>query len=85
MTWEQYLLGPQAPWVPAVSWVDWTRLGVTYLLFVVAVAIIVWTVVTIFREDRRRTADREDRMQRFLDMLAEIRALLAVWSVRPRV
>ena len=84
MTLERYFVGPHAPWVPAVSWVDWTRLGVTYLLFAVAVAVIVWTVVAILREDNRRTAEREYRLQRFLNILADIRALLAVWAVRPR-
>ena len=85
MTWEQLLFGPQAPWVQAVSWIDWTRLSVTYLLVAVGFAIIVWTVITILLEDRRRAAERENRMQRFLNILADIRALLAVWAVRPRV
>ena len=45
---------------------------------------VIWMFVIAHRDERERTAQREAQVQRFVDMLARIRAYLSVWSVRPR-
>jgi hypothetical protein len=65
---------------------EWVQLGVSYALFAVATAVAIW----LLRESIRRAgvhagavAERDAGLQRMLCLLADIRAMLVVRTVRP--
>jgi Flp pilus assembly protein TadB len=53
-----------------------------FLLLVFYFSVLVSPVILRLREDHRRQAQRETQLEAFLDMLARIRALLAVRNTR---
>ena len=59
-----------------------SNLWVGFLMVVVSIGLLASPIILRLREDRDRQVQRETQVQKFLDMLARIRSLLAVWHTR---